>query len=65
MLKPHDYFPMNIYLSSVEGSGDVSLLTMPFCANIASVSCLAKLKGGKKDYIWNRETCQVMVYKGA
>jgi len=65
MLKQHGYFKMNIYLSSVEGSGDVSFLTMPFCANIASVSCLAKMTDGRKDYIWNRETCQVIVYYGA
>ncbi|XP_052819342.1 uncharacterized protein LOC128245129 isoform X2 [Mya arenaria] len=42
----------------LENSGDVSLLTKPFCANITSVNCLAWVHHNGED-IWDKNKCEV------
>ncbi|XP_053393015.1 uncharacterized protein LOC123564401 isoform X2 [Mercenaria mercenaria] len=44
----------------LENSGDLSLLTRKFCANVTSVNCLAwRQKSGSEDYFWDKDVCEV------
>jgi len=43
-----------------ENTGDVSILTKPFCANITSVSCLAYIQQ-LGEYYWDKAKCEVTI----
>ncbi|WAQ96231.1 PK1L3-like protein, partial [Mya arenaria] len=42
----------------LENSEDLNLLTMPFCANVTSVNCLAWVHYNG-EYIWDKNKCEV------